>query len=206
MQNSRAYGYLINQLNAVSYSEKKDGFYPRILDEIYDWERDEVEDIIWDAFINKKEVDLAQFMPKLQKYDGLKALKESPYLHRIPSSASVIIGKVLYEAMNDEDYLELIKRNIDASPDTIEYVAILSYCKPCQKLYEILSDIYINNNNEVNRSTAVSGLLYNKGLIKERSSIEESNNTIGLRKRFQSEDREERKSILERFEKGNLTD
>ena len=38
------------------------------------------------------------------------------------------------------------------------------------------------------------------------SSIEESNNTIGLRKRFQSEDREERKSILERFEKGNLTD
>lgn len=36
------------------------------MEEIYDWERDEVEDIIWDAFINKKEVDLAQFMPKLK--------------------------------------------------------------------------------------------------------------------------------------------
>ena len=108
MQNSRAYGYLIEQLNA-SGSEKLDGYYPRIMEEIYDWERDEVEDIICDAFINKKEIDLAQFMPKLQKYNGIKALKESPYLFQIPSGASVHIGKALYEATNDDNYLDLIK-------------------------------------------------------------------------------------------------
>lgn len=202
-KNSRAYEYLIKQLSAVG-SQKKDGYYPRIMEEICDWERDEVEDIIWDAFINKNEVELAAFLPKLKKYDGIKALKESPYLFRIPSGASAEIGKILYEATGDENYLDLVKRNIDAAPDTISYVSILSYCKPCRKLYNIFADIYINNGNAVNRSTAVMGLLFNKGIIKDRSGIEVVNNTIELRKKFKSEDREERKRILERFEKGEL--
>lgn len=205
MQNSSAYGYLIKQLNA-SDSEKMDGYYPRIMEEIYDWERDEVEDIIWDAFMNKNEVELAIFLPKLKKYDGIKALKENPYLFQIPSNASAEIGKILYETTEDEDYLEIIKRNIDASPDTITYVSILSHCKPCSKLYNILADIYINNSNKVNRNTAVMGLLFNKGIIKDRLSIKESNDTIVLRKKFKSEDKEERRRILEKFEKGELTE
>ncbi len=186
-------------------AEKKDGYYPRVMEEIYNWEREEVEDIIWDAFFNKKEIELAQFFPKIKKYDGIKALKESPYLLQIPSEASVEIGKILYEVTGDEKYLDLIKRNIDASPETISFVSILSYCKPCQRLYNILVDIYINNSNKVNRSTAVMGILYNKGIIKDRSSIKESNDVISLRKKFKSEDIAERKKILEKFENGELT-
>lgn len=52
MQNSKAYGGLIKQLNA-SGSEKMDGYYPEVMEEIYDWEREEVEDIIWKAFLIK---------------------------------------------------------------------------------------------------------------------------------------------------------
>lgn len=204
MQNSKAYDCLIKQLNANG-SEKMDGYYPRVMEEIYDWEREKVEDIIWDAFSNKRELELAQFLPKLEKYDGIKALKESPYLLQIPSEASVEIGKILYEVTGDEDYLDLIKRNIDASPETISYVSILSYCKPCQRLYNILTDIYINSSNKVNRSTAVMGILYIKGIIKDRSSIKELNATTSLRKKFKSEEREERKEILQRFENGELT-
>lgn len=205
MQNSRAYEELIKQLHACGF-EKKDGYYPRIMEEIYDWEREEVEDIIWDAFLNKREFDLAQFLPKLKKYNGIKALKESPYLYKIPSDVSVEIGKILYGATGDEEYLDVIKRNIEASPDTISFVAVLSYCKPDKKVYRMLADIYINSNNAVNRSTAVTGLLYNRGIIKDRASIEESNNTIALRKKFMSDNREERKKILERFERGELTE
>lgn len=204
MQNSKAYDCLIKQLNANG-SEKLDGYYPRLMEEIYDWEREEVEDIIWDAFGNKKEIELAQFLPKLKKYDGIKALKESPYLLQIPSEASVEIGKILYEVTGDEDYLNLIKRNIDASPETISYVSTLSYCKPCQRLYNILADIYINNNNKVNRNTAVMGILYNKGIIKDRRSIKDSNDVINLRNKFKSEDSTERQKILKKFEKGELT-
>ena len=199
MQNSKAYDCLIKQLNANG-SEKMDGYYPEVMEGIYDWEREEVEDIIWDAFFNKKEIELAQFFPKLKKYDGIKALKESTYLLQIPSEASVEIGKILYEATGDEEYLDIIKKNIDASPETISFVSILSYCKPCQRLYNILVDIYINNSNKVNRSTAVMGILYNKGIIKDRSSIKESNDVISLRKKFKSEDSIEREKILEKFE------
>ena len=74
------------------------------------------------------------------------------------------------------------------------------------KLYNMLADIYINNGNKVNRNTAVMGMLYNKGVINDRLSIKESNNTMELRRKFRSEDKEERKRILERFEKGELTD
>ena len=204
MQNSKAYDCLIKQLNANG-SEKMDGYYPGVMEEIYDWEREEVEDIIWDAFFNKKEIELAQFLPKLEKYDGIKALKESPYLLQVPSEASVEIGKILYEVTGDEEYLDLIKRNIDESPETISYVSILSYCKPCQRVYNILADIYINNNNSVNRSTAVMGILYNKGIIKDRYSIKESNDVINLRKKFKSEDSAERQEILKKFENGELT-
>ena len=204
MENSVAYKQLLKQINAVG-SEKLNGYYPNTLEEIYDWEREEVEDIIWDAFFNKKEIELAQFLPKLEKYDGIKALKKSPYLLQVPSEASVEIGKILYEVTGDEEYLDLIKRNIDASPETISYVSILSYCKPCQRLYNSLVDIYINNSNKVNRSTAVMGILYNKGIIKDRDSIKESNDVINLRKKFKSEDSAERQEILKKFENGELT-
>lgn len=70
----------------------------------------------------------------------------------------------------------------------------------------MLADIYINSNNAVNRSTAVMGLLYNRGIIKDRASIEESNNTRALHKKFMSDNRKERKKILERFERGELTE
>ena len=192
MQNSRAYIDFMKQTKAVGREK------------IYDWEREEIEDTIWNYFVNKNDSGLAIFMPKLKKYNGIKALKESPYLLQVPSEASVEIGKILYEVTGDEEYLDLIKRNIDASPETISYVSILSYCKPCQRLYNILADIYINNNNRVNRSTAVMGILYNKGIIKDRDSIKESNDVINLRKKFKSEDSAERQIILKKFENGEL--
>ena len=203
MQNSRAYIDFMKQTKAVG-REKMEGYNPSTLEKIYDWEREEIEDTIWNYFVNKNDSGLAIFMPKLKKYNGIKALKESPYLLQVPSEASVEIGKILYEVTGDEEYLDLIKRNIDASPETISYVSILSYCKPCQRLYNILADIYINNNNRVNRSTAVMGILYNKGIIKDRDSIKESNDVINLRKKFKSEDSAERQIILKKFENGEL--
>ena len=49
------------------------------------------------------------------------------------------------------------------------------------------------------------GILYNKGIIKDRSSLKESNDVISLRKKFRSEDSTERQKNLEKFENGELT-
>src|SRR5574344_1648117 len=111
MQNSNAYNFLIKQVNATGI-DKKDGYYPRIMEEIYDWERDEVENIIWNEFNNRNEIGLAQCLPKLKKYDCIKALKERLFLYQIPSEGSVEVGKILYEATDNKEYLKVIKKNI----------------------------------------------------------------------------------------------
>ena len=129
MKNSKAYDCLIKQLSANG-SDKMDGYYPEVMEEIYDWEREEVEDIIWDAFFYKNEIELAQFFPKLKKYDGIKALKESPYLLQIPSEASVEISKILYEATGDEGYLDIIKKNIDAKVSDTSWIDMVEECIP----------------------------------------------------------------------------
>lgn len=49
------------------------------------------------------------------------------------------------------------------------------------------------------------GILYNKGIIKDRNSIQESKDIMSLRKKFKSEDSTERQKILEKFENGELT-
>lgn len=57
------------------------------MEEIFDWERDEVEDIIWNTFYKNSDTELDLFLPKLQKYDGIKALKEELLKCNIPSTA-----------------------------------------------------------------------------------------------------------------------
>lgn len=204
MGNSNAFVNFVLQINSIG-NERKDGYYPRLFEEIYDWERNEVEDIIWDMFNNKHDIGLIQFLPNLRKYDGINLLEKSSLIKQIPSEGSVEIGKTLYEATYDEKYLDIIMQNIEADPGNISFVSTLSYCRPCNKLKELLIHIYINNDNPVNRNTAVMGLLYVKGIIKDRFSIQESNNTIELRKKFKSLDKEERKRIISKFELGEFS-
>ena len=79
-------------------------FYPSLLDGIYDWEREEIEDYIWDCFNNGGYWDMAPLLPKLTKYDGLVTLKK-----RYPTVSESFEGRklyasVLYEATGDEQY------------------------------------------------------------------------------------------------------
>lgn len=64
-----------------------------------------------------------QFLPKLKKYDGVKALKEMLPECRIPSGGSVTISEVLYECTGDDKYLDVIKKNIDKDETRISFVS-----------------------------------------------------------------------------------
>ena len=163
LENSKAYKYLFEQLNATG-SKKCDGYYPKIMEEIYDWERDEVEKVIWEAF--PRDNDLAKFLPKLKKYDGVKALKEALVKCSIPSDNSVTNAHVLYEHTGDDKYIDVIKRNIDADKERLSFVSILADGKPCKKAYDFLVEIYLKSKNTTIRNITVAGILYNKGAIK----------------------------------------
>ena len=202
MENSHAYISLINQINGTGRL-KLDGYNLKTLDEIFEWERDEIEDVICRNFSNN-DIDLAIFLPKLKKYDGISLLKRKLQELTIPSSGSVLISQVLYETTKKEKYLDIIMQNIEESPDNISYVASLAGCSPSEKAYSMLVHIYINNENEVIRSTAVTGILHNKGIIHNVDDLQEITQNISLRRKFLSNDSKRRKRIIEMFEKGML--
>lgn len=62
------------------------------------------------------------------------------------------MSKILSGYTGNEKYLDIIKKNIGAFPNNICYVAMLSYCKPYEKIYKMFKDIYINKKNKVNRN------------------------------------------------------
>lgn len=203
MENSKAYRYLMSQINAVG-SKRLDGYYAKIMEEIYDWEREEVEEIIWKTFHENRDMDLAIFLPKLQKYDGIDALKAALGKCLIPSSNSVIISQVLYEHTENDRYLDVIKENIDKDKDSISNVATLAYCKPCKKAYDFLVDIYIKSDDKTIRSTAVTGILFNKGIIMNPHNLQEVIKNVELERKFIADDENERKRIITVFEEGKL--
>lgn len=203
MENSKAYLDFKEQINAVGVN-RKDGYYPKLLDEIYDWERDEIEKLIWFHFCDKDDLDMASFLPKLQKYPGILKLEEKLSDSPIPSEQSSVISITLLGIKEDDKYLDVIKENIRLEPNKIQNVARLAYCKPSKKIYDVLVDVYINSEDGVMRSTAVTGILCNKGYIKDPLSIKEMMANVELRKKFRSDDIVERKKIIERFESDNL--
>lgn len=205
MENSRAYRFLVEQVNATG-SKKLDGYYPKILEEIYDWEKDEVEDIIYNTFINNNDTDLAMFLPKLKKYDGVTTLKSALKTCNIPSGNSLNIAKALLEYTGNEQYLEVFKINMNTSigTDRIKATAMLSYCKPSDAIFEFLADVYINDENETVRSTAIDGLLYFKGYIKNPYDIKEIMNSAKLGRLLMLDDIQDRRKMIEKLKSGEL--
>lgn len=203
MENSQAYKYLIEQINSTG-SKKMDGYYPKILEEVFDWEKKDVEDIIWDNFVNKNDFDLSIFLPKLKNHNGVEALKDKLEKCRIPSENSVNIAKVLYESTDDNYYLKIIKENIEKSPNEGSYVAMLSYAKPSPQLYDLLVEIYINNDNEIIRGSAVKGILFNKQFIIDPYNFKEIIGMSTLRKKFDKRSRKEREEVIKQLQDGKF--
>lgn len=75
MQRSKAYENFVRQINS-SNTQRLDGYNENLFDKIYDVEIEEVEeveDLIWDTFYNKHDIDILVLFPKLKKYDGISA-------------------------------------------------------------------------------------------------------------------------------------
>lgn len=198
MQNSQAYIEFIKQINAVG-REKMDGYSPHTLENIYDWEREEVEDTIWYKFVKENDSELAIFMPKLTKYNGIEALKSMLDKFVVSSGASFNIAETLYIATNENKYLRLLIENYDiASNKTtrIAYVSRLSRLAKQQEVYDKLIDIYINDNESVNQSTAIQGILWADGYLRNIDDMDEIIKNIQLLRMFKKDCKEERNVVI----------
>lgn len=203
MQKSKAYENLLMQINATG-SYKLDGYNKDILEKIYENERTEVENLIWDTFFNKKDIDIAVLFPKLKMYDGIQALKDTVDKLSIPSSASMLLGFLIYDNTKDVTYLKLMEQNIIESKYDYSYISMLIYTSPCEEVYQTLARIYKNYLDRVACGSVINGLLYNKGFIKDINSIDDVSNMKDLRKILKKANEEQKDELLKELEEGEF--
>lgn len=206
MQNSQAYIEFKKQINAMG-REKMDGYAPQTLANIYDWEREEVEDTIWYKFVKENDSDLAIFMPELTKYNGIEALKAKLNKFVIPSGASFNIAETLYITTNENKYLRLIIENYNTTSNKatkIAYVSRLSHLAKKLEVYNELIDIYINDNESVNQSNAIQGILWADGYLRNIDDMDEIIKNMQLLRMFNKDCKEDRKVVIEGYKNGEF--
>ena len=203
---SIAYTEFYRQLNADGMERAYGGYSPDTLDEIFDWERDEVEKAVWTNFNSTCDGDLAVLVSKLQLYDGIEALNEKlrdAISTNEYSLRMVFIACAAYEAALTDDYLDYVFEYYDKKKDN-SALAALSYLKPCDKLYDFFKAVYIYSDDSTARSAAVDGMLSAKGYIKDPKDFQERSELTGMARAFMSDDHELRQKKLSRFENGDF--
>lgn len=196
-EHSYAYKEFKRQIKSHKWEIKKDGYYPGLLKNIYDSERKEIEKIIWKNFVWKNDIELAIFLPQLKYYDGIKALEKKLLKSKIPSRQSAEISIVLFEATNKQKYLDIIMQNYKEMADNSFVVVELAYLAKNTAVYNLLKDIYINDNDNTNRIQAINGILMHDGLIEDIKEILEK---IDLIRAFPDTDKTTRENFIKEYQ------
>lgn len=203
MKKSQAYKSLVKQINA-SGSDKLNGYSTDLLDNIYEDEREEVENLIWSAFFDRKDIDIAVLFPGLKTRDGIHALKNVVNNYSVPSEASMLIAFIIYNNTRENAYLKLMERNIVESNYNYSYISLL-ICAPLrEEVYEVLAGIYKKCSERVACGSVINGILYQKGYIKDINNIKEVLGMKELRKVLKNVTREQRDDMLKKFETGEF--
>ena len=202
MDHSSMYNSFIKIINSSGIDRL--GGVPRyLLDEIYDWERDEVEEIIWNRFVNLNEMDLAFYLPRLKNYRPLEEVKKKLEIYPIPSEISVILAYTLYKLSGDTNYLEIVRENINKKEKGSCYTSfVLQDCELDDKnIYNLLKTLYSEITNPGEIRMVEDGLFYYKGILKQLFSVEEDKKNLDLIKKYYNSDVDERKKLINEFEK-----
>ncbi len=173
MENSKAYLYLIEQLD-VNLKNGDDEIDIRAFEDLLPNEVGYIESRIVNSFKGKNgNYKWAKFMPLLHSYNGVDILKETLQVKPIPSEDSLYIAIVLLKVTGDVSYLKIIEDNIyKANQEKEDYIYIIAHNKN-DSLLHILEKVYINDEDEKLRSIAIEGILYNVGQINDIDDLAE---------------------------------
>ena len=206
-EHSYAYNDLVKMVKAVGY-EKKDEYSNKTMEEIYDWERDEVEDIIWEKFQRDKDSMLSDLLVKLKKYDGLKALKEAIEEVYIPGPASIMLAKTLYNCTKDIKYLNIFEMNINYnkwdSTNNLSTISALNRCVITEDLYNLFKKLYLKCEDDKADiiDEIITGMLRCKGYITiyYTFNVEEVKRQYTYINKFKVKGLEAKKEIIRKLE------
>lgn len=174
MQHSEAYDNFIKQVNAQGY-QKAQGYAPNLFNEIYDFERDEVEELLIKLY-NKRDWQGIEFMPQLKKVDGVAILKnELPKLPS-PSFVKAEFADILLKATGDNTYEDILFESLKISNDGDRNAVLLRLLKYkiTQRLFTTCKDLCEHDSSDLVRFFAAAGLLYCAGIINDPINIGKS--------------------------------
>ena len=166
-----------------------------VFEQIYSWEREEIEDVIWNCFL-KRDFSFIGFLPRLNKYDGTAALKAE-----YEKSKNINIAQILYNETKDSKYLDEIINCIENDGESPESVQALIKCISSPKRNNALYKVYVESDNGAIRLAVVTRILREKGIIENPNSLGWMNNPEKkeLFKKLMSDDKEVRKANVEKF-------
>lgn len=202
---SQAYNDFIRQTKAQG-SGRLDGFSEELFQNIFEDERGEVEDIIWNRFVNEKDSDVALYMPELQRYDGLKALRDALKTFRCPSDAYFSIAEALYKATQQKRYLRamLLNAYLEKSRSRLGYVSQLEKYAMNHLVYVFLVYIYLFDGYDVTRHTAMTGIFFADGLIEDFDDHKELKKKRKLFRMIKDEQLSNRVQFLIKYKLGKI--
>ena len=205
MNKSDAYTDFIYRLNAEG-SERRFGYNPCLFEEIYEYERKEVEDIIWTHF-NKGDFELAIYLPLLEEYDGVKALERKLVHCSKQSYGYFCILLALFKTTYCDKYFDALKEYYTFSDSKVEkriFVSRIAQLANNEKIYGFLMQIYTEADDSILRSTAIQGILWEDGRLDNLDDMMELIAKMDLLKKFDSDSIDERRKNIEDYRTGQI--
>lgn len=231
MKHSKGYLRFFYCLNTPGIGREIEDLYnPQNLEQAYDWEREEMEDVIYHRFVRGNDFLFAEFMPKLKKYNGMEALKVKQQELLAQNKPNFHIAKTMYEMTQDNKYISLmldIYNNSGTDYNRTSYIVELQTLAKIPEVYDKFVEIYIHDENECNRITAICAILWADGHmvapeirptskvritqvngeqvtenLYDENDVMVVKKEINLVKQFKREDLEERKRLMDDYRKG----
>lgn len=218
MKHSQLYITFFDCLNSPGKA-RGDVYSAQYLEAVYDWERGEIEDAIYNRFVRYNDFLFADLMLKLKKYNGIKALQLKYEEIISKNRPNFDLTKTLYSVTNDNEYLDMMIKIYETSKYELDkrvYVVGFQSLAKMPKVYEKLIEIYINDEDSISRNTAICGVLWADGYLKipgyrlirasyDEKECTEINKEKELIQEFKNENIEERKRIINSYLNGEFT-
>jgi hypothetical protein len=206
MSHSKAYKCFVEAYNAKGAEKQYLSYQPDLFNEIYDWERENIEDMIWKKFKIRKTMDLVIFFPELKKYDGKEALLSIFGKPEIDPYNRILITLLLFKITGEKKYINIFKNDFYYLNDLDRFKATVDLLHSTSniEILNLLFDIYINDIYSAVRTTAIKGIFHQRGYINDSYSIQESNEMLELIDKFKFENKKNRKKVINILKNGDL--
>ena len=172
------YEWIVEQLSATGSERAHGGYSADWWHRLTEAEKDELETTIWRKYPDDPR--LAVFLPKLPHHDG-RARLDSDLRKATSISTKVEFADVLFRETGEKRYLDVLRQCCSEECGTgilsgYRLVAVALQDYPADPEVEaVLRDIYLRSTDGATQTTALIGILHQRGIVHDTHDFAELN-------------------------------